>query len=58
VGDVVLDPFNGSGTTIIAAVNNNRKGLGIDVDKKYCELARKRILDLTSATQAELPKMK
>jgi site-specific DNA-methyltransferase (adenine-specific) len=58
VGDVVLDPFNGSGTTMIAAVNNHRKGIGIDVDKKYCELARKRILDLTSATQAELPKMK
>jgi site-specific DNA-methyltransferase (adenine-specific) len=46
--DVVLDPFCGSGTTIIAAVNNNRKGIGIDVDKKYCELARKRILDNTS----------
>jgi site-specific DNA-methyltransferase (adenine-specific) len=58
VDDVVLDPFCGSGTTIIAAVNNNRKGIGIDVDKKYCELARKRILDLTTATQVELPKMK
>ena len=58
VDDVVLDPFCGSGTTVIAAVNNQRKGIGIDVDKKYCELACKRILDLTSATQAELPKLK
>jgi site-specific DNA-methyltransferase (adenine-specific) len=58
VDDVVLDLFCGSGTTLIAAVNNHRKGIGIDVDKKYCELARKRILDLTSATQAELPKIK
>lgn len=58
VDDVVLDPFCGSGTTLIAAVNNHRKGIGIDIDKKYCELARKRILDLTSATQAELPKLK
>jgi len=53
VDDVVLDPFCGSGTTLIAAVNNQRIGIGIDVDKKYCELARKRILDLT--TQAESP---
>lgn len=57
VDDVVLDPFCGSGTTVIAAVNNNRKSIGIDVDKKYCELAHKRILDNTSATQAELPQI-
>ncbi len=58
VDDAVLDPFCGSGTTLIAAVNNHRKGIGIDIDKKYCELARKRILDLTSATQVALPKLK
>ena len=46
VDDVVLDPFCGSGTTILTAVNNNRKGIGIDVDQKYCELARKRILGI------------
>lgn len=46
VDDVVLDPFCGSGTTLLAAVNNNRKGIGIDVDKKYCELARTRILGI------------
>lgn len=45
VGDVVLDPFCGSGTTLIAAVNNQRKGIGIDVDKKYCALAKKRITE-------------
>ena len=54
VNDVVLDPFCGSGTTILAAVNNNRKGIGIDVDKKYCELARKRILGI----EAPKPKKK
>lgn len=53
VDDVVLDPFCGSGTTLIAAVSNNRKGLGIDVDKKYCELARKRILQHTTEPQPE-----
>lgn len=46
VDDVVLDPFCGSGTTILAAVNNQRKGIGIDVDKKYCELACQRILGI------------
>jgi site-specific DNA-methyltransferase (adenine-specific) len=47
VGDVVLDPFCGSGTTMIAAVSNQRKGIGIDVDKKYCTLAKKRITENT-----------
>jgi len=51
VDDVVLDPFCGSGTTLIAAVSNNRKGVGIDVDRKYCELAQKRILENTASAQ-------
>lgn len=50
VDDVVLDPFLGSGTTIIAALENRRRGIGIDVDKKYCELARKRIAALEAET--------
>ena len=58
VDDVVLDPFSGSGTTLIAAVSNNRKGIGIDVDGKYCELARKRILENTEPAQVETPKKK
>ena len=58
VDDVVLDPFSGSGTTLIAAVTNNRKGIGIDMDRKYCELARKRILENTEPAQVETPKKK
>lgn len=58
VDDLVLDPFSGSGTTLIAAVTNNRKGIGIDVDRKYCELARKRILENTEPAQVETPKKK
>ena len=58
IDDVVLDPFSGSGTTLIAAVTNNRKGIGIDVDRKYCELARKRILENTEPAQVETPKKK
>lgn len=42
--DVILDPFLGSGTTLIAAVKNNRNAIGVDVDKDYCDLAKKRIV--------------
>jgi DNA modification methylase len=36
-GDVVLDPFAGSGTTLIAALKLKRKAIGIDISKKYVE---------------------
>ncbi len=42
-GDVVLDPFCGSGTTCIAAIQNNRKYIGYDIKEEYIELAEKRI---------------
>lgn len=42
-GDVVLDPFCGSGTTCIAALRNNRKYIGYDVKEEYIELSQKRI---------------
>ena len=45
VGDVILDPFMGSGSTLIAAIINNRNSIGIDSDKEYCELAKKRIIN-------------
>jgi adenine-specific DNA-methyltransferase len=41
--DKVLDPFVGSGTTIVASENLNRKGVGIDIDKKYLNVIKKRI---------------
>ena len=40
---VVLDPFMGSGTTAISAINHKRKYIGIDISPDYCEMARKRI---------------
>lgn len=43
VGDTVLDPFVGSGTTLIACLETKRKGIGVDINKKYCELAQKRL---------------
>ncbi|MBQ2635565.1 MAG: site-specific DNA-methyltransferase [Methanobrevibacter sp.] len=42
-GDVVLDPFCGSGTTCIAAIQNNRNYIGYDIKKEYIDLAKKRI---------------
>ena len=43
VGNTILDPFLGSGTTLIACVNEGRKGIGVEVDKDYCDIALKRL---------------
>jgi site-specific DNA-methyltransferase (adenine-specific) len=45
VNDVVFDPFSGSGTTLIATANNNRIGIGLEIDPNYCELSKKRIIN-------------
>ena len=42
-GDVVLDMFNGSGTTGVVSVRNNRKYIGIELEKDYFNLTKKRI---------------
>ena len=42
-GDVVLDPFCGSGTTCIAAIKNNRNYIGYDNNEEYVNLSQKRI---------------
>jgi DNA modification methylase len=45
VGDTVLDPFMGSGSTNVACARWGRNSIGIEVDSKYFELARRRIAD-------------
>lgn len=50
-GDLVLDPFLGSGTTAVASIMEGRKYLGCELDPKYYEIARKRI----AQTQPVLP---
>lgn len=42
-GDIVLDPFSGSGTTIKMARETGRRGIGIEINQDYCEIAMKRL---------------
>lgn len=43
VGDVVLDPFSGSGTTMLAAINTNRNSIGIETEEYYCRSTIQRL---------------
>ena len=52
-GDVVLDPFAGSGTTCIAAHMLNRKWIGIEIDPEYTKIAQARLK--TCLSQEKLP---
>ena len=50
-GDVVLDPFVGSGTTCLAAIKDKRNYVGYDINPEYVTLAKKRISNYTSQLQ-------
>lgn len=42
-GDLILDCFCGSGTTLVGAIKNNRNFIGFEINKKYFEIAKKRV---------------
>jgi modification methylase len=54
VGDMVLDPFCGSGTTMVAALQAGRNSIGMEIDPEYCRMTAKRVkaekLDLFPTT--------
>ena len=50
VGDVVLDPFLGSGSTAVAAVRSGRHYVGFDTDADYVALAQRRVDEERAAT--------
>lgn len=52
--DRILDPFLGSGTTLIVAALEKREGIGVDVDEDYCKLAKKRIMNESGIYQKKL----
>lgn len=47
-GEMILDPFVGTGSTVIAAKRLGKRGLGIDLNEEYINIARKRINDVLS----------
>jgi DNA modification methylase len=47
VGDTVLDPFAGTGTTTVAAARWGRNSVAVEIDPHYCELAERRIRQTT-----------
>lgn len=52
MGGVILDPFNGSGTTGIVALNNNRNYIGIELNPEYIDITRRRFAkELTVHTE-------
>jgi len=48
VGDIILDPFVGTGTTMLGAINCGRNSIGYEIDPEFAEIARKKLLEESS----------
>jgi site-specific DNA-methyltransferase (adenine-specific) len=46
-GDVVLDPFSGSGTTALAAIRTKRSFIGVEIDKKWIHVSKQRLQEFS-----------
>jgi DNA modification methylase len=53
-GDIVLDPFMGSGTTAAGAILHGRQYLGCELNPEYAPLQNQRILEVTKSVAAEI----
>lgn len=53
-GDTVLDPFLGTGTTVVAAVKNNRNGIGIELTERFFSVATDSINEVLNSSQLSL----
>ena len=52
-GDIILDPFMGSGTTAVSAIKSERKFIGYDISQEYINLAKKRLKPFLEQTMLE-----
>jgi len=55
-GQIVLDPMLGTGSTLVAAHNSGRRGLGLELNPKYAEIARERLRHAGAIVQASIAK--
>lgn len=53
-GDTVLDPFCGTGTTMLAAMKTGRNSIGIEIDEEYCSMTLDRLKAEARALPAEV----
>ena len=51
IGDTVLDPFLGTGTTVISAIKNKRNGIGIELTERFFSVAAESVDSFVSTTQ-------